>query len=65
LAAGIQAEGDIDELDIRDTEKVFSRAGVMYVQRGDKFFRVVQAETEPERPASETGAKKAEKPVLL
>ena len=30
----------------------------MYVQRGDKFFRVVQAETEPERPASETGAKK-------
>ncbi len=53
-----QAEGDIDELDIRDTEKVFSRAGIMYVQRGDKFFRVVQAGTEPERPASETGAKK-------
>jgi hypothetical protein len=58
LASGIQAEGEIDELEIKDSEKVFSRAGVMYVQRGDKFFRVVQTGTEPERPASETGAKK-------
>ncbi len=66
LASGIQAEGEIDELEIRDTEKVFSRAGIMYVQRGDKFFKVVQARTEPERPASElVPRRKAREPVLL
>jgi hypothetical protein len=58
LASGIEAEGEVDELELNPFEKVFSRAGIMYVQRGDKILKVVQPETEPERPASETGAKK-------
>jgi hypothetical protein len=55
-AAGVEAEGEIDELELTPYERVFSRGGVQYVQKGDKILRVVQSATEPERPASETGA---------
>jgi hypothetical protein len=35
-ASGVEAEGEVDELEINPYEIVFSRAGIQYVQRGDK-----------------------------